>query len=34
MIELVRRSPLSKRETLGELGVARSTYYLYGLFPA
>jgi len=27
VIELVWRSPLSKRETLGELGVSRSTYY-------
>jgi transposase InsO family protein len=27
VIELVRRSPLPKRETLGELGIACSTYY-------
>ena len=27
ILELVRRSPLSKRQTLMELGVACSTYY-------
>jgi transposase len=40
VIDLVRRSPLSKRHTLEELGIPRSTYYrwqrrlrLYGLLP-
>ena len=27
VIELVRRSPLPKRQTLAELGIPRSTYY-------
>jgi transposase len=27
VLELVQRSPVAKRETLAELGVARSTYY-------
>ena len=33
VIDWVRRSPLSKARTLEELGIPRSTFYLYGLLP-